>query len=92
MSTLESFPRVGDQVRALHKMRAWETDHERGANGVWAPAGEVGLVLAVWHVGRKRSRMKLLIVDRIAMFSCNTLDLPRNWQVVSRQLPLSGST
>jgi hypothetical protein len=73
-------------------MRAWENDQERGANGVWVEAGQVGLVLAVWHVGRKRSRMKLLVNDRIAMFSSATLHLPQNWQVVSRLLPLSGST
>jgi len=87
MSTDES-PLPGDQVRAVHRMRAWENDHKRGRDGVWVEAGQVGLVIQVWPVGRTRSRMRLLVNDRLVMFSCRTLDLPRNWPVVGRQLPL----
>jgi hypothetical protein len=89
MSAGEQFPVTGDQVRATHRMRAWENEHERGADGVWVETGQVALVLHVRHVGRTRSRVWLLVNDRIAMFSCRSLDLPRNWRVVSRLSPTS---
>ncbi len=90
MPTDDVFP--GDMVRAVHRMRAWESDWERGGDGVWVEPGDVGLVLQVWRVSRGRIRLRLLTNDRIAMFSCYARDLPKNWRVESRQLPTSGST
>lgn len=87
----DSLPKTGDLVEARYRMRAWENDHERGTEGIWTEVGDLGMVLAVWGVGRGRIRMKLLINDRIAMFSCHKLDLPRNWPIVNRQSPTSGS-
>ena len=90
MSTPESFPRTGDQVRAAHRMRAWENARERGRDGIWVDEGQVGLVLNVRRIGRKRTRLWLLVNDRIAMFSYKTVHLPRNWPVVARLSPISG--
>jgi hypothetical protein len=93
MSNVEKFPQPlpGDVVHAAHRMRAWESDHERGTEGIWIEHGQTALVLQLWRVGHQRVRVRMLFNDRIAMFSCKALDLPRNWHVANRQLPTSGS-
>jgi hypothetical protein len=92
MSTHEFVqPLPGDMVYAVHRMRAWESDHERGADGIWVEPGQYALILQLWKVGRGRSRMRVLTGDRIVVFSCYTQDLPRNWRVVNRQATVSGS-
>jgi len=91
MSTNEMQPLPGDTVYAVHRMRAWESDHERGAEGIWVEPGQQALIIQLWRVGRSRTRLRLLTDDRIALFSCYTRDLPRNWRVINRQTPPSGS-
>jgi len=78
-------------VCAVHRMRAWQDDWERGNEGVWVEPGDLAVILQVWRVGRSRTRLRVLVKERIAMFSCYTRDLDRNWQVKSRELHLSGS-
>ena len=91
MSTTELTPFPGDTISAVHRMRAWEEDHMRGTEGIWVDPGQVAIVIEVRRVGRGRTRLRVLTDQRIAMFSCYTRDLPRNWRVLNRQLPLSGS-
>lgn len=93
MLSVEKFPQPlpGDVVHAVHRMRAWENDNERGTEGIWIEAGQTALVLQLWYVGRQRVRVRMLFNDRIAMFSCRSPDLAQNWHVANRQLPSSGS-
>jgi hypothetical protein len=84
-------PLPGDTVYAVHRMRAWENDHERGVDGVWVEPEQVALVIEVKRVSRGKTRLRVLTNQRVVLFSCYTRDLVQNWRVVSRQLPSSGS-
>jgi len=88
MATEQLLP--GDMVRAVHRMRAWEDDWTRGSDGIWVMPGQYALILQVWHVGRQRTRLRVLTGDRIATFSSYTRDMLKNWLVVGRTPP-SGS-
>jgi hypothetical protein len=82
-------PFPGDLVQARQSMRAWESEWDRGVNGPWIQVGQVALVLRAWTVstGRpvtnpSRTRLWALFNDRVAMFSCETVNFGVNWQVI----------
>jgi hypothetical protein len=74
-------PVPGDLIVALHTMRAWEDEFERGLMGEHVQAGEQAFVVSTWSVGNQR-RMKLLREDRLLVFSCANHCVCKNWRVV----------
>ena len=77
----------GDIVKALHHMRAWETDLERGRQGYWINEGEVATVIHIWIIG-DNVRIRVLVSNRIAMFSHDRSHVMLNWMVVDKHDPI----
>lgn len=80
----------GDIVVVQRKMRAWVSDLERGTDGAWVRPGDVGLIVETWSVGNQ-VRLRLLISDRLVVFSNPPHTVHLNWRQVATDTTPSGS-
>lgn len=65
---VNSVPKPGDLIIARRMLKAWESDDERGGNGLVVNYGDTGVVVQVWRVGNQ-VRLRLLIKDVVVVFS-----------------------
>lgn len=80
----------GDVVVVQHEMRAWVSDTERGNDGDWVRPGDIGFVVETWTVGNQ-VRLRVLINDRLAVFSNPPHTVRLNWRKVAADTTPSGS-
>jgi len=78
-------PKPGDLVVAQRAMGAWASDEVRLPFSIWANPGDAGCVVQAWMQGN-HVRMRLLMKDKLVVFSCRLANVRLNWQVVEPNL------
>lgn len=85
---VDSLPIPGMMIVARRLLKAWESDVQRGENGLVVNDGDVGLVLQVWREGGQ-VRIRVLIKDTVALFSHARHVVWLNWAFVDGWQPRS---
>lgn len=75
---------TGDLLVSRRALKAWENDKERGTDGLLIDAGEIGIILQSW-TEINQIRVRLLIKNKIALFSHKNYCIWLNWSRVQQE-------